>query len=96
MGEGATCIAKLGRNKDGLLVALKLLTTKDKVALAEVIEREVDAMSKLNHENVLKLIEVDWNATYYDENQQKMVWIAVLWNSIANASMYDLHLWISN
>jgi len=50
-----------------------LLNHKEKALVEKTVQREVEAMSKLNHPNVLRLFEVDWSTKYYDEAEDKMV-----------------------
>ena len=64
----------MGKDAQGNRFALKMLNSKDQALVERTVQREVEAMSKLNHPNVLRLFEVDWAAKYYDEAQEKMVY----------------------
>jgi len=74
----AVCVGRvrLGINeKTGERVALKILKMQDKTVTADVkkqVEREIHAMSQIQHVNVIRLKEVQWDATYEKKNGQKV------------------------
>jgi serine/threonine protein kinase len=74
LGEGGFSKVKLGvHEKTGEKVALKILKNKVKMSKASVkqVEREISAMSKLKHPNILLLKEVDWDCPYKRKNGQE-------------------------
>jgi len=72
LGSGGFSKVKLGLDEStGEKVALKLLK-KDKLQVngstRQQVEREIMAMSKISHENVIRLRDVQWDATYPKKN----------------------------
>lgn len=72
LGQGGFSKVKLGTHEDtNLKVALKILK-RDKLATnsstQRQVEREIEAMRKIQHPNVIRLYEVDWNARYMKKN----------------------------
>jgi len=72
LGEGGFSKVRMGKHEDtGELVALKIIR-KDKgdwrASNEAAVQREIDAMLKLSHPNVLRLIHVDMNAVYQKKN----------------------------
>jgi serine/threonine protein kinase len=68
LGQGHFARVKLGVNKEtGDKAALKLIV-KDAIgeesAEFRSVQREIDALSRVQHENVLRLHAVEWNAKY--------------------------------
>jgi serine/threonine protein kinase len=68
LGEGGFSKVKLGISEEtGEKVALKILK-KNKLNLSSStrrqVEREITAMGKIQHPNVIRLVDVDWDATY--------------------------------
>lgn len=66
------CRVKLGTHEQtSQKVALKILK-KDKLSMdssvAKQVQREIQAMEKVQHPNVIRLIEVDWDAKYTKKN----------------------------
>jgi serine/threonine protein kinase len=75
LGEGGFSKVKLGIDTvTKEKVALKMLK-KDKLSLSsstrKQVEREIAAMSKIAHPNVIRLREVDWSAQYEKKNGKK-------------------------
>jgi serine/threonine protein kinase len=67
LGEGGFSKVKLGvHEKTGEKVALKMLKNKSKLTkpVRKQVEREIHAMTKIDHPNVLRMKEVDWDCTY--------------------------------
>jgi serine/threonine protein kinase len=68
LGEGGFARVKLGTHKDtGKKVAMKVLPKKHLDTTSsefKQVKREIDALSNLNHANILRMYEVDWNAQY--------------------------------
>lgn len=72
LGQGGFSKVKLGINVETReRVALKILK-KDKLvtssSVQRQVEREVAAMQKIQHPNVIRLFDVDWNAKYPKKN----------------------------
>lgn len=72
LGEGGFSKVKLGvHGETGERVALKILR-KDKLkcndSIKRQVEREIVAMGKVGHPNVIKLVEVDWDCKYPKKN----------------------------
>jgi len=73
LGEGGFSKVKLGvHEKTGEKVALKILKNKAKMSkpIQKQVEREISAMTKLDHANILRMKEVDWDATYVKKKRQ--------------------------
>eukprot|EP00475_Leptophrys_vorax_P013254 TRINITY_DN1961_c0_g1_i1.p1 TRINITY_DN1961_c0_g1~~TRINITY_DN1961_c0_g1_i1.p1 ORF type:complete len:509 (-),score=167.97 TRINITY_DN1961_c0_g1_i1:108-1634(-) len=68
LGEGGFARVKLGTNKvTGEKVALKVLAKKnldESSTEFKQVKREIDALTLLNHPNILRMHEADWNAVY--------------------------------
>lgn len=65
LGEGGFSKVKLGtHNGTGQKVALKILKDKNKMSktVRTQVEREIATLTRIDHPNVLKLFEVDWEA----------------------------------
>jgi serine/threonine protein kinase len=82
LGEGGFSFVKLGTHKDTKEhVALKMLK-KDKLNLnsstKKQVERELAAMVKIQHRNVIRLKHVDWDAKYAKSNGQTLDVILVV------------------
>jgi serine/threonine protein kinase len=70
LGEGAFSKVKLGVHKEtGEYVALKLLHIKDMDDTSKKqVEREVQALARLNHPNVIRMLHLEWQAVYPKKN----------------------------
>jgi len=82
LGTGGFSFVKLGIHKDTKeRVALKCLK-KDKLNLdssvKKQVEREIVAMEKIQHKNVIRLKLVDWDAVYEKKNGDKIDVILVV------------------
>lgn len=82
LGAGGFSKVRLGATSSGEHVALKILN-KEKMStsssIVKQVEREITAMSKIQHPNVIKLFHVDWNAVYTKKNgKQRSVILVVL------------------
>jgi len=68
LGEGGFARVKLGTNKlTGEKVALKVLAKKNLDTSStefKQVKREIDALTILQHPNILRMYEADWNARY--------------------------------
>jgi hypothetical protein len=68
LGEGGFARVKLGTNKEtGERVALKVLAKKNLDTSStefKQVKREIDALTILQHPNILRMHEADWNAKY--------------------------------
>jgi serine/threonine protein kinase len=74
LGEGGFSKVKLGvHEKTGEKVALKLLKNKSKLTkpVRKQVEREIAAMSQIDHPNVLRMKDVDWECVYTKKNGKK-------------------------
>lgn len=65
LGEGIQGKVKLCRRKDGASVALKLVK-KGTLSASQLtnLKREVEAMSKCDHPNIVKLYKTEWDLAY--------------------------------
>ena len=82
LGEGSTCKVKLALDqKTGKKVAIKIMNSDLDQKLKELIMVEVQAMSKLKHQNVVEQIE--FNTSLYEKTNgnNKMVSYIVLENA---------------
>lgn len=65
IGQGGYSKVKLGvHSESGQQVALKLLSKQQGSDSLKQVKREIEAMTKINHENVLKCLDVNWDAAY--------------------------------
>ena len=62
LGEGATSKIKLGQDKNGNRVALKILKSSWDMQ-DDGTKTEVEVLQKITHENVIKVFDVKVNAT---------------------------------
>jgi TANK-binding kinase 1 len=64
LGQGATSGVYRGRNKKtGEMVAVKMFNKASYMRPREVQERELDMMGRLNHENIVRLLKIEQEAT---------------------------------
>ena len=56
LGSGVSCKVKLAKDAENTRYAIKIL--KQDAQFDELIQTEVDALKLLDHQNVIKLIEV--------------------------------------
>jgi len=92
LGEGGFSKVKLGvHEKTGEKVALKLLKNKSKMnkQVQKQVEREIAAMSKLDHLNILRMKDVDWNATYTKKNGKKVDIILVVLELATGGELFE-------
>ena len=78
--------------KTGERVALKILKKKEMGVTADVIkqvEREIHAMSQISHVNVIRLKEVQWDATYEKKNGTKLQVILVVLELATGGELFD-------
>jgi len=82
LGEGGFSKVKLGvHEKTGEKVALKILKSKVKMnkQSQKQVEREIAAMTRLKHPNILQLKEVDWDCLWKKKNgQESRIMLVVL------------------
>ena len=87
------CRVRLGLDeKTGERVALKILKKKEMGVTADVIkqvEREIHAMSQISHQNVIRLKEVQWDATYEKKNGTKLQVILVVLELATGGELFD-------
>ena len=57
--------------------------------LCSVQEREIHAMSKINHQNVIRLKEVNWDCTYEKKNGTKLQVILVVLELATGGELFD-------
>ena len=71
LGEGVTCKVKLGVDTEtGRNVAIKILNKKLDLSMRNSVKNEIVAMQKLEHINVIKLVECG-TGTYEKEDSNK-------------------------
>ncbi len=78
--------------KTGERVALKILKKKEMGVTADVIkqvEREIHAMAQITHVNVIRLKEVQWDATYEKKNGTKLQVILVVLELATGGELFD-------
>jgi len=80
LGEGGFAKVRLGRHETtGERVALKILKPALVTANTRAnVEKEIAAMRKLNHPNVISLKHVDWAADYVDQGKATKIILIVL------------------
>jgi len=92
LGEGGFSKVKLGvHEKTGEKVALKILKSKAKMssAIQKQVEREVTAMKKLTHANILAMKEVDWDATYKKKSGKEVKIILVVLELATGGELFE-------
>lgn len=93
LGQGGFSKVRLGLDeKTGERVALKILKKKEMGVTADVIkqvEREIHAMSKISHQNVIRLKEVNWDCTYEKKNGTKLQVILVVLELATGGELFD-------
>lgn len=80
LGQGGFSKVKLGTHEEtGQRVALKLLPVEMDVHTRKQVTQEINAMSKVQHPNVLQLYDVQWDVEYPKKNgKNKLVILTVL------------------
>jgi len=70
IGKGGFSVVKAGVHEEtGTQVALKLLEkTKIGASSEKQVQRELDAMLRLQHPNIIRLFTADWNVKYPKQN----------------------------
>jgi len=92
LGEGGFSKVKLGiHEKTGEKVALKLLKNKSKLTkpIRKQVEREVAAMSQIEHPNVLRMKEVDWECVYTKKNGKKQNVILIVLELATGGELFE-------
>jgi len=92
LGEGGFSKVKLGvHEKTGEKVALKLLKNKSKLTkpVRKQVEREIAAMSNIDHPNVLRMKEVDWECIYTKKNGKKQNVILIVLELATGGELFE-------
>jgi len=92
LGEGGFSKVKLGvHEKTGEKVALKMLKNKSKLTkpVRKQVEREIGAMTKIDHPNVLRMKEVDWDCTYTKKNGKQQNIILVVLELATGGELFE-------
>lgn len=91
LGQGGYSKVKLGRNLEtGNYVALKLLKPeKMDESSRKSVEKEVRAMHDITHENVVKLIDLKWEAVYVKKNGKQVVTNLIVIEYAAGGELFD-------
>jgi len=92
LGEGGFSKVKLGvHEKTGEKVALKMLKNKSKLTkpVRKQVEREINAMTKIDHPNVLRMKEVDWDCTYKKKNGKEQNIILVVLELATGGELFE-------
>lgn len=92
LGEGGFSKVKLGvHEKTGEKVALKMLKNKSKLTkpVRKQVEREIGAMTKIDHANVLRMKEVDWDCTYTKKNGKQQNIILVVLELATGGELFE-------
>lgn len=93
LGEGASAKVKLGTNQNtGERVALKLVKLKALLGGANtshLVQREIDAMLHLKHENVLCIKEVNYNAEYPKKNGKFVRLVLIVIEFAAGGELFE-------
>lgn len=92
LGEGGFSTVKLGMHETTKeRVALKILKNKHKMtdSIRKQVEREITAMSKIDHINCLKMKEVMWNATYTKKNGKKLDVILIVLELATGGELFE-------
>lgn len=91
LGEGGFAKVKLGKHEtSGEHVALKILKPAAVTPNTRAnVEREVAAMLKLNHPNVIGLKHVDWEADYVESNGKRTKIILIVLELATGGELFD-------
>jgi len=92
IGKGGFSKVKLGVDEEsGKNVALKILKKKamGNESTIKQVEREIMAMSKIQHDNVIRLVDVQWDCTYEKKNGQKEEVILVVLELATGGELFD-------
>jgi len=92
LGEGGFSKVKLGiHEKTGEKVALKLLKNKSKLTkqARNQVEREVQSMTKIEHPNVLRMKEIDWECTWTKKNGKKQNVILIVLELATGGELFE-------
>jgi len=100
LGAGGFSKVKLGiDDQTGERVALKILK-KDKLSsnstILKQVQRELAAMSKIKHENVITLKDINWDATYVKKDGTKMDVILVVLELATGRELFDFLAFTGN
>lgn len=91
LGEGGFSKVKLGEHEESHeRVALKLLKKNALVgSTSKQVEREISAMSRVNHRNIIKLVEVDYNAKYTSRDGRTQDIILIVLELATGGELFD-------
>jgi len=92
LGEGGFSKVKLGVDENtGEKVALKLLKNKSQLTKSarNQVEQEIAAMSQIDHVNVLRLKEVDWECIYTKKNGKKQNVILIVLELAPGGELFE-------
>jgi len=91
LGEGGFSKVKLGVHETtGEKVALKMLKNiKMSPQTQKQVAREINAMTKLEHANVLRMKHVDWEATYEKRNGKSATVILVVLELASGGELFE-------
>jgi 5'-AMP-activated protein kinase catalytic alpha subunit len=88
LGSGVSCKVKLAKDESGTRYAIKILHQDEQ--FQELIETEVDTLTKLKHPNIVNMIEVgEGTQTNTKKNASKQVKYIVL-ELVGGGELFDL------
>eukprot|EP01006_Ploeotia_vitrea_P050491 TRINITY_DN67468_c6_g1_i1.p1 TRINITY_DN67468_c6_g1~~TRINITY_DN67468_c6_g1_i1.p1 ORF type:complete len:524 (+),score=299.66 TRINITY_DN67468_c6_g1_i1:46-1617(+) len=93
LGEGGFSKVKLGYNpKTGQKAALKLLKKNRLNANSSVrkqVEKEIASLQRVKHENVVRMLDVDWDAVYVKKNGKRVPVILTVLELASGGELFD-------
>eukprot|EP00470_Lotharella_oceanica_P004691 CAMPEP_0170175732 /NCGR_PEP_ID=MMETSP0040_2-20121228/8755_1 /TAXON_ID=641309 /ORGANISM="Lotharella oceanica, Strain CCMP622" /LENGTH=489 /DNA_ID=CAMNT_0010417821 /DNA_START=32 /DNA_END=1501 /DNA_ORIENTATION=- len=91
LGGGATAMARIGVHKDtGDKVALKILwRLKEKESRVRSVKAELKALATVKHDNVVRLIDVNWQGQYPHKDGTKTDAAIITLELCENGELFD-------
>ena len=86
LGSGVSCKVKLAKDAAGTRYAIKIIHSEE--SFQELIDTEVQALAQLQHENIVRLVEVNQGQQVNPKKGSKLVKFIVL-ELIGGGELFD-------
>lgn len=93
LGSGGFSNVMLARHKtEGNLVALKIMNKdiEDDDRISAIVKNEVEIMKTLDHQNIIKLLDYDSNASFVKPNGSKSDVFCIVLELARGGELFDL------